>query len=161
MTAPRNPGPPLNVLGLAPFATGTPCNLTYRERLRRTEPQKCGPDSSDPIRMPGITIVSCENAKAAFQITIIRINQINDLRERCSDGYCFECCMRHVACHHPFHLVVVLPTRVHVPIEARGVAARHLDSNPVPPVEVSCSSYRLQVPRSHGKAVHARFRWAL
>jgi len=30
---------------------------------------------------------------------------------------------------HPFRLVVVVPTRVQVPIEAREVAARHVNSN--------------------------------
>src|SRR5262245_66299087 len=40
--------------------------------------------------------------------------------------------------------VIILPARVQVPVEAREVAARHFESNPVARLEIIASRHRLQ-----------------
>src|SRR5215510_4605048 len=49
-----------------------------------------------------------------------------------------------VARDDALRFVIILPARVQVPIEAREVAARHFESNPVARLEIIASRHRLQ-----------------
>src|SRR5215831_15616226 len=52
--------------------------------------------------------------------------------------------VHHIVCHHTLYLVVVAATSVHIPVEAREITARHLNTDLMASLEVVARRHRLQ-----------------